>query len=179
MSLAPQPPPLQGHDQQTLLPADICIEALVQAGGNTHLAAERLFGQNPNATAWLVASIAQDPLAQDTLNAQLRTLTTLQAFDSLNSAKALLDVVLTDLDPEDFTKFYSALLAQIAQLTAPSTTARSLDASQLAELLMSRMPPHVRRRFLELVEGPPDPSDASPPNGPEPLEGPWPETLSG
>lgn len=171
------PHPLAPPDQQTLLPADICIEALVTAGGNTRLAAERLFGQSAHATAYLVASIAQDPLAQENLNAQLRTLTTLQAFDSLNAAKALLDIVLTDLDPADFAKFYSALLTQVTALTAPTST-RALDASQLAELLMSRMPPHFRTRFLELVENPPAPDgpDAPPP---PPIEGPWPEALSG
>lgn len=169
---------VQLTNQQTLLPADICIEALVVAGGNTHLAAERLFGHNPNATAWLVASIAQDPLAQESLNAQLRTLTTLQAFDSLSAAKALLDVVLTDLDPADFTKFYTTLLTQITSLTAPPPSGRALDASQLAELLMSRMPPNVRRRFLELVESP-----AADPSAPPPLENDapeaWPESISG
>src|SRR6266568_3834914 len=113
----------RGLDQQTLLPAETCIEALVQAGGNTALAAERLFGPPdhcPNAIAYLTASIAQDPTAQDSLNAQLRTLTTLQAFDTLNAAKALIDANLIDLEPADFVKFYTALVQQVAALTAIS-----------------------------------------------------------
>src|SRR6266851_3599308 len=63
---------------QTILPAMIAVDALVAAEGNSRLAAERL-GVTPQI---LVASIAQDPSAQESLNAQLRTFTTLHTFDT-------------------------------------------------------------------------------------------------
>lgn len=138
--------------------ADECIEQLIMAGGNTHLAAERLFPGDPNAVASLVASIAQDPLAQDNLNAQLRTLTTLRAFDALTQAQFLLPTALTDLEAADFAKFYTALLKNVSELATPPTT--PTNPADAINRLLQVLPPEGRRAFLTLV-GNPTPSIAT------------------
>lgn len=140
--------------------ADECIEQLIMAGGNTHLAAERLFPGDPNAVASLVASIAQDPLAQDNLNAQLRTLTTLRAFDALTQAQVLLPAALTDLEGADFVKFYTALLKNVSELATPPTT--PTNPADAINRLLQVLPPEGRRAFLTLVGTPsstPTPSE--------------------
>lgn len=147
------------QSQQTLLPAEICIEAVIQAGGNTRLAAERLFGPaSPNALANLTASIAQDPLAIGRLNEQLRTLTMLQAFDSLNATKVGLDNMIAELKPAEYVKFYLALTTVVTQLTAappPSIANGSASANPalIAEQLLNQLPPQARRAFMTLVGG--------------------------
>lgn len=153
--------PSPRHPAQTLLPAETCIEALVVAGGNTALAAERLFGaDNPNAVAYLTASIAQDPLAQENLNAQLRALSTLAAFDALNQARALLPAYVTDLEPQDFVKYFSGLLTQLQNFTAASASpATPQDAMQR---LILALPPEARRAFLTLVAPGPEAPPAAP-----------------
>lgn len=131
-----------------LLPADVCIQELIRSGGNTHLAAERLFGSSPTATADLIASIAQDPLAQQNLNAQLRTLTTLRAFDALTKAHNLLDAQLLDMEPADFVKFYTSMIKQIAELADTATPA---DPGDTLVKLLQVLPPEARRAFITLA----------------------------
>lgn len=120
------------------------------AGGNVHLAAERLFGTTPTATALLTASIAQDPLALESLNAQLRTLTMLQVFDSMHEAKVLMPTVLQAMEPADFAKYYLKLVDNIQKLTEP-TEAPSTPADALARVI-NLLPPIARRAFMTLVE---------------------------
>ena len=129
--------------------ADECVEALIKAGGNTALAAERMFGDDPNAIPSLIASIAQDPLAQESLNAQLRTLTTLRAFDALTQAQVLLPSILTDLEAADFVRFYTQLIKNVSDLaTASATPAQPSDA---ISKLLEALPPEGRRAFMALV----------------------------
>lgn len=153
--------------QTPLLPADVCIEELVKAGGNVHLAAERLFGNVPNAEASLIASIAQDPLAQSRLNAQLATLTTLRAFDALTVAQNLLPAYMADLEPQDFTKFYIQLIQSVTKLTEAS--AQPADASSVVTHVLQSLSPEARRAFITLTKrdaaGSPDPMLPPTPEG--------------
>jgi hypothetical protein len=141
---------------QTLLPAEQCIEALIVAGGNTRLAAERLFGNTPNATALLTASIAQDPLAVDNLNAQLRTLTTLQAYDALHEARALMPMTLAELEPKDLANYYIKIMDHVREFTEPAD-APSSPGDAIAKLL-NMLPPEARRAFMTLVGDANDPT---------------------
>lgn len=136
-----------------LLPAEDCIEALIVAGGNVHLAAERLFGPGSHGPALLTASIAQDPLAIQALNAQLRTLTTLQAFDALHEARVLLPAVLQELEPKDFANYYLKLVQSMREFTEP-TDAPATPGDALARLI-NMLPPDARRAFMVLVDTPP------------------------
>lgn len=135
--------------QQTLRPAEECVEALVVSGGNVHLAAERLFGTHPSATAWLMASIAQDPMAQSQLNAQLRTLTTLKTFDAFNTVVALLPTVIADMEPAEFTKLFGDILKHMTALTA--TTQAQQDPGDALTRLMQTLPPNARRALITLI----------------------------
>ena len=143
---------------QTLLPADLCVEALVIAGGNTHLAAERLFGSTPDAVANLLASIAQDPMAQNSLNTQLRTLTTLRAFDALTQAQNLLPTFMADMEAADFAKFYTSLIKNVTDL---ATSAPVTDPSDMMQRLVQALPPDARRAFLTLVSPQPSLSETT------------------
>jgi len=149
-------PPHQ-QQQQTILPAETCIEAVIQAGGNTRLAAERLFPRQNNALANLTASIAQDPLATSRLNDQLRTLVTLQAFDTLNATKVGLDMMIAELKPTEYVKFYLALTTVVTSLTAPFANAanaadvQAANPALIAEQLLKLLPPQARRAFMTLV----------------------------
>ena len=151
--------------QTSLLPADICIQELIRSGGNTHLAAERLFGSSPTAVADLIASIAQDPLAQQNLNAQLRTLTTLRAFDALTKAHNLLDAHLVEMEPADFVKFYTQLTKQIAEM---ADSAPSPDPGDTLVKLLQVLSPEARRAFITLARPRtlPDGAPGAPPFGP-------------
>lgn len=140
---------MSNHHSQTLLPAEQCIEALIVAGGNTHLAAERLFGTDPNATALLTASIAQDPLALESLNAQLRTLTTLQAFDAMHQARNLLPMAISELEPKDFVRYYTQLVTTMREFTEPVATPTAPGDSLVK--LLNLLPPEARRAFLTLA----------------------------
>jgi hypothetical protein len=159
--------------QQTLLPAETCIEALIVAGGNVHLAAERLFGVGSHGPAMLTASIAQDPLAIESLQTQLRTLTMLQAFDALHEARTLLPTVLSELEPKDFANYYLKLVDHMREFTTPDAgPATPQDA--LARLI-NMLPPAARRAFMTLV-APGSAHDAAPtafdaPNAPAPSLG--------
>lgn len=148
---------MSNFHSQNLLPAEQCIEALIIAGGNVHLAAERLFGPGANGPAMLTASIAQDPLALESLNAQLRTLTTLQAFDALHEARVLLPSVLAELEPKDFANYYLKLVQSMREFTEPSDAPTS-PGDALARLI-NLLPPDARRAFMVLVDTVPSASD--------------------
>lgn len=141
-------------NQQTLLPAEDCVEALVVAGGNVALAAERLFGNQPNATAYLMASIAQDPMASENLNNQLRTLTTLKTFDVLNQITLMLPTVMTDMEPAEFGRLFGDVLKHLSTLTTQST--RQNDPADALQRLMNTLPPTARRALVTLISEPED-----------------------
>lgn len=143
-----------GRPPAILLPAQEAVDALIAAEGNSHLAAERL----GVTTQVLVASIAQDSTAQSSLNAQLRTLTTLQAFDTLRSAKAISDQMIADLDPADFVKFYAAMVKEVASLTDDHTSTQNINVT---EVVLRMLPPEARSAMLALIGGGGDGSPGS------------------
>lgn len=140
------------RDQQTLLPASTCVDALVAAEGNSALAAERLGVP----TQVLIASIAQDPSAQASLNAQLRTLTTLMTFDTLRLSNAIVGEMMQGMEPADFAKFYTNLIQQTAALTDSHETTTNVNVT---EIMLKMLPPEVRSAVLTLRG--PDASTAS------------------
>lgn len=127
-----------------LLPAQICVDALVAAEGNSKLAAERL--HVPQHV--LVASIAADPTAQSNLNAQLRALTTLTTFDTLRAAKAMVDAMIPEMDPADFAKFYVQLVQQVGTLT---DTHESTTNVNITEVVLKMLPPNARDALMRIV----------------------------
>lgn len=129
--------------QQTLLPASTCVDALVAAEGNSALAAERLGVP----TQVLIASIAQDPSAQASLNAQLRTLTTLMTFDTLRLSNAIVGEMMQGMEPADFAKFYTNLIQQTAALTDSHETTTNVNVT---EIMLKMLPPEVRSAVLTL-----------------------------
>jgi hypothetical protein len=140
-------------DQQTLIDADTAVEALIRAEGNVNLAAEHLHVPREVITA----SIAINPGAQESLNMQLRTLTTLYAFDTLRSVKALMDQTVVDLDPADRARLYRELTQVVRELTAPTQT-NSANPATLAEIALRMLPPEARKAVIALAQS----SDSSP-----------------
>lgn len=151
----PSPP----TSQQTLLPAELCVEALVVAGGNVALAAERLFGVQPNATAYLMASIAQDPMASENLNSQLRTLTTLKTFDALNQVMLYLPTVMHEMEPAEFGRLFGDILKHMSTLTL--STQRQNDPADALQRLLNTLPPTARRALVTLISEPDATDDAA------------------
>lgn len=139
---------------QMILPAHICVEELVKAEGNSALAAERL----GVSAATLVASIAQDPTAASALNSQLRTLTTLMAFDTLRSAKALMDGMLVDMDPGDFARFFGSMIQTVNSLTTEANPTQDINVQ---EAILNKLPPAERRALLTLMQPVSPPSAAT------------------
>lgn len=136
-----------------LIPAQDAVDALIAADGNLHLAAERL--HVPHST--LVASIAADPSAQASLNAQLRALTTLHTFDTLRLAKVIVEQQMAEMDPADFARFYTQLVQQVSSLTDPHETTQNVN---ITEVVLKMLPPDAREALLKLVspggaDGPP------------------------
>lgn len=141
----------------TLLPAQICVDALVAAEGNMNLAAERLGVKQHT----LVASIAADPTAQSNLNAQLRALTTLHTFDSLRLAKVLIGDMMAEMEPDTFAKFYVQLVQQVGTLTDDKTSTQNIN---ITEVVMKMLPPNARDALMRLVSAadPAQPALSSP-----------------
>lgn len=135
--------------QQTLLPAQTCVDALVQYGGNIHLAAEKLH----TTESIMTASIAADPVAHQSLTAQLRTMSTLMTFDMLRTAKVMMDSVMTELEPQDFMKFYLKLMDTFNAATAPSQSGNPTTNINIQEHVISMLPPHVRQALVALKGG--------------------------
>lgn len=155
------------YDQQTLLPADMCVDALVAAEGNSNLAAERLH-ITPQV---LVASIAQDPSAQASLNSQLRTLTTLMTFDTMRLAQAVVGEMMSNMEPGEFAKFFTDLTRQVTALTDSHETTQNINVSEVA---LKMLPPHVRAAVLAFAQ-PFGPPTGPPPGGPHSPNGPAPQ----
>lgn len=132
------------QSQQTMLPSMMCVDALVAAAGNVRMAAEQL-GVKPET---LIASIAQDPAAEATLNAQLRTLTSLHTFDTFRMAKMLIDNAMTDMEPKDLARFFSDLARQISEITDNKTTTHNVN---IAEYVMRSLSPEARDALMALA----------------------------
>lgn len=125
------------------------------------LAAERLHvGQHT-----LVASIAADPTAQSSLNAQLRALTTLHTFDTLRLAKVLVQEMMANMEPDAFARFYTQLVAQTAALTDSHETTSNIN---ITEVVLKMLPPNAREALLAIVGGGFGPAGAANGSGPGP-----------
>lgn len=126
--------------------AQRAIDALIALEGDKFAAAERL-GISPGQ---LVAAIAADPQAPITLNAQLRTLATLKAFQSLHLASVVLDASLGELEPRDLVKLVSSLSDQLQRFTDDKTSTQNVNITEVA---LRMLPVGVREAMLTLVSG--------------------------
>lgn len=126
-----------------LLDSQLCIDALVAHAGNTAAAAESLGVQ----THTLVASIAQDPQAEEILNRQLRMLATLHTFDTFRAAKLLVDGAMVDMEPRDLARFFADMSRQIAESTDTKTSTTNIN---IAEHVVRSLSPEAREALLAL-----------------------------
>jgi len=134
----------QPRDQQTIIPSTTCVDAIVAAGGDVALAAERL---HIDSTV-IIASIASDPTAPPRLAAQLRTLSILHMYDTFRKTKLLMDASLPELEAPDMAKFYSDMAKQVATITDDKTNTTNLNVYQ--EVAAS-LPPAARHALSEIV----------------------------
>jgi len=141
-------------NQQTLIDSTTAVDVLVRAEGNVHLAAENL-GLTPQI---IIASIARDPAAQESLNLQLRTLATLQTYEIFRMTAHLMEETLEELSADERAKFFKDIAKIVATGTAPPAT-NAQPPDMLGEMLR-RLPPEVRQALFTLAPGAaPDVSD--------------------
>jgi hypothetical protein len=147
---------LSSHSPTYLLAPQTAVDAIVEAEGNLHLAAERLHVSRGT----LSATIARDPSAQRSLQEQLRAMTLMYAFDSLTAAKALLDEQMSELEPADFVKFYGELTKLIGGMTDPHESTTNLN---ITEVMLSALPPGVREAVVTMIQARQKSVEALPP----------------
>lgn len=127
--------------------SDEAIRAVVQAEGDQLLAAERL----SCTVAELVAAIASDPAATGILNQQLRTLQTLQAFNTNRLASIMLNASLGDLEPKDLAKTVVQTADLVVRLTDSHTQTTNIN---IVEQTLRMLPPEIRDAVTQLIELP-------------------------
>lgn len=143
-----------------------CIQAIVAAEGDLHIAAERLFGREdprqPNTKrALLIATIASDPPSVGILKENLRTLAMLQAFSSASAVGVAVNGTLENQSPHDLIKLYTSLMGILATFTDDhkSTIEGNFQSLSLtADVVLSKFPKDVQDAIKVLLqpEAPPD-----------------------
>jgi hypothetical protein len=154
------------RDNPTSLDA---IGAIITAEGNIDLAAEMLFGipikGQIHPKAQLIAVIAADPSATQELQHQLRTLATLQTFQSMQRVGFVVEGSLTIQEPADLIKLYTQLLSLVATFTDDHTQQVNANVQStslnLTEVVLRQLPPEVREALKVLSTG--DNDDSSSP----------------
>ena len=143
--------------QQLATPLDPreCADALIAAGGNRSLAAERLnrLYQLPPHTivpSSLTGAIASDAEASDMVARHLRTVMMFDAYDMLAKVALAVQGTLETIEPKDAVRAYEAITRLLTELTDNKTTTTNLNITQVA---MNMLPPHVRSAVLALVQG--------------------------
>lgn len=126
------------HDSEEI------IYQLTMAGGNLHLAAERL-KMTPET---VVAVVASDPYASKILVEQSRVATTLHLLDLINQMKLILIDSLKDMDAKDLSKSFGSLLNILLSLTAPVQQQNADDLTK--EKLFRALPTHIRRALVDV-----------------------------
>ena len=136
-------------DTMNPINSTLAIDALIQANGDTRLAAEALHISRQT----LIATITADPMAQETLLAQLRTLTLLGTFEIFDQTKLVYLSQLADMEPKDVAKTLTAIAALLTQLTQNPT--QSLNANvNITEVVLRMLPPDARQALQTLaIEG--------------------------
>lgn len=132
------------NNNPALLSSETAINALVVAQGNVELAAENLHVK----PADFVAIITQDPNAYQQLQLQLRTLTLLRAFESLNLTSLLYSDALLKLEPKDLAKAYASLLETMRGLTDTKESTQNINITETAIRLL---PLPIRNAMLTLM----------------------------
>lgn len=141
--------------------AQDAIAYIVGAEGDLDLAAERLFGvtspANPYPRAQLITLVAEDPNSAELLASKLRTLTILQAFNSVRLVGATVDGSLDRLTASDRSKLYTSLLSIISGLTDEHSTNINANINSnstslsLTEHVMSKLPPNIQEAMKVLM----------------------------
>ena len=132
-----------------------CADALIAAGGNRSLAAERLnrLYQLPPHTivpSSLTGAIASDAEASDMVARHLRTVMMFDAYDMLAKVALAVQGALETIEPKDAVRAYEAITRLLTELTDNKTTTTNLNITQVA---MNMLPPHVRSAVLALAQG--------------------------
>jgi len=133
------------------------LAAYIQAKGNINLAAE-LYHSTPEQ---LLSELAT-PENSQLLALQLRSLSMLSLFDTLQMAQLSLQEALPDLEPADTAKLYTSLQQALTQITDDHTV-----NVNVAEAVLHLLPPDKKQRVLQLIAEDDD-SEVNPPSEPQP-----------
>ena len=120
------------------------IDAIVNANGNMHLAAERLQLKHGD----LLALIVADPNAIDILQLQLRAMSTLIAFSSLKLVADSFASSLERMKPEDNVKAFIGLLEAINKFTDNKQSTQNVN---ITEIMLKMIPSDVRKAVIEVA----------------------------
>lgn len=140
-SLAPQSPSPYSqppYNLQTIIPdCTPYIAALVTANGNIHLACEQL----GITTAQFLLAVASDPNSEMILQRQLRTYSSILAFQMVGESMFVLQQKLHELEPRDAAKNFTTILNSIEVLTRNH---RDVTNVNVFEAAMRNVPAHIR-----------------------------------
>lgn len=129
------------------LTSTIAVDALIGANGDADLAAERL--HVPKQV--LIAAIAADPLAHDSLAKQLRTLALLGTYEMLDLSRVAYTASIPELEPKQLARTVIALAALVAQLTDTHTQTSNVN---ITEVVLRMLPPDAREALKLLAQNP-------------------------
>lgn len=133
------------QQEMSTLTAAEALAALMRAGGNQRLAAEKL-GVN---TAELISAIASDPGAINTAQSYAKTLLVLQTLDNMQLAGDAFRAALTEMDPKDVGRSYTDIAKLLADLTDDKTSTLNINQT---ELVMRLLPSDVKDAVLRVVQ---------------------------
>lgn len=106
------------------------LDVLMDAGGNVHLAAERLH----TTVEQFLSSIALDAPQHASVNQQLRELVLLQSFVTFQKVRIAFEAILPDLPPAEISKALNNITTLVTELSTSSSIA-PVDSGALDGLI--------------------------------------------
>lgn len=126
------------------------LDAYVQADGNVHLAAERLFSVRvPNRLTLFMDLLAQDHVG---LQRILRTRLILNMYTVFEASQVHLTQSLAMMEGEDIAKTFIGLANTLEKLTANAAPNVNIN---IHEYMMRMLPPEAREAF-QILTAPPE-----------------------
>lgn len=143
--------PISASQSVNQITTEQALDAYVQADGNVHLAAERLFSVKvPNRLTLFMDLLAQDHVG---LQRILRTRLILNMYTVFEASQVHLTQSLAMMEGEDIAKTFIGLANTLEKLTANQSNANV--NINIHEYMMRMLPPEAREAF-QILTAPPE-----------------------
>jgi hypothetical protein len=133
---------------QDILDMNIVSQAIIEAGGDLDLVAERLLGSK-QLQDQVLSLISSDQVSLDIFAAKIRAFSLVKTMSIFNALSYRVMMAIPDLKPEESIKAFSKIADVMERMTKNQT--QQTNNINIFETIMSQVPPSVAKALKEAI----------------------------